>query len=64
MADDDYCDNCGGVCDGCCGGSNKKFRTEEEEADHIVKLIISHSHSIANLVLNKLIKQIHLLQKK
>ena len=66
MADNDYCENCGGVCDGCCGGPNKKFPTEEEKAEHIVKMIMSLGHTIANIVLNKLIKQIqtNLSQKK
>lgn len=58
MADDNYCNNCDGECDGCCGGPNKKFPTEEEEAEHIVKNIMSNGHTIANLVLDKLIKKI------
>lgn len=53
MADDDYCDNCDGECDGCCGGPNKKYPTDEGEADHIVKIIMSNGHTIANLVLDQ-----------
>lgn len=58
MLDNEYCDNCGGECDGCCGGSNKKFTTEKEQAENIVKMIMSYGFSMANLVLDELNKQI------
>ncbi len=60
MADnDDYCDNCGDVCDGCCGGANKKRPTNKDHVDSIVKMIMSHGLHIARLVNNELTKQIH-----
>lgn len=55
---DDYCENCGGECDGCCGGSNKKYPTDKEQADGIVKMIMSHGPRIALLVMNELSKQL------
>lgn len=66
MSDDTYCENCGGVCDECCGGSTKKFPTEKEQADDIVKMIMSNGYTIANLVFEDLKEKIHahLEQKK
>ena len=58
MTDDEYCENCSGECDGCCGGSNKKFTTEKEQSENIVRMIMSYGFSMANLVLNELNKQI------
>lgn len=58
MSDNDYCENCGGKCDGCCGGSNKKFPTKEEQVEGLVKTIMSYGLPIANLVLSELRKQI------
>jgi hypothetical protein len=57
MADDEYCENCGGTCDGCCGGPNKKYPTDKEQADGIVKMIMSNGPRIALLVMNELTKQ-------
>jgi hypothetical protein len=54
MADNDYCENCGGDCDGCCAGPDKKFPTKQEQAREIVKMIMSHGHFMANLVLKEL----------
>ncbi len=56
--DNEYCENCGGECDGCCGGSNKKFITEKEQVENIVRMIMSYGFSMANIVLNELNKQI------
>jgi hypothetical protein len=57
MTNDEYCENCGGECDGCCGGTNKMFATKEEQAKDIVKIIMSHGLHMANLVLTELKKQ-------
>ncbi len=58
MADNEYCENCGGECDGCCGGPAKKYLTEEEHAKDIVKMIISYGPSMVLHVLNELKKQV------
>lgn len=59
MADeDDYCDNCDGPCDGCCGGPNKKYPTKEDEAKLLVKTIMTYGNHVAEMVLEELKKQL------
>lgn len=65
MADNDnYCENCGDECDGCCGGSTKKYPKKQQQVEEMVKMIMSHGYSIAQLVLSKLQKRLDLDSKK
>jgi hypothetical protein len=59
MADnEEYCENCGDECDGCCGGTKKKYPTEKQQATDMVNMIMSHGYSMAQLVLSELQKRL------
>lgn len=59
MADNNYCDNCDDICDGCCGGPTKKYPSKEEQARDMVKMIMSHGLPIAELVLKELAAKLY-----